>query len=53
MGKILKNPPITKGELKSLELDTITDLDAVEKQFGFKPLPLSKGLGFLNEQRRI
>jgi len=49
MGKILKNPPITKGELKSLEIDTITDLDAVEKQFGFKPLPLSKGLGFLSE----
>jgi len=49
MEKVLKNPPITSGELKSLEIDTITDLDAVEKQFGFKPLPLSKGLGFLKE----
>ncbi len=53
MSKILKNPPITKGELKSLEIDTITDLDVVEQQFGFKPLPLNKGLGFLNGQRRI
>ena len=50
MGKLLKNSPTTNGELKSLEVGTITELDAVEKQFGFKPLSLSRGLGFLKEE---
>lgn len=47
MERLLTNPPVTSGELKSLKRDNITDLDAVEKQFGFKPLPLSQGLGYL------
>ncbi len=47
MEKVLTNPPVTSGELKQLEVDNITDLNAVERQFGFKPLPLSQGLDYL------
>jgi hypothetical protein len=28
-------------------VDNITDLDAVERQFGFKPLAFSQGLDYL------
>lgn len=47
MEKVLPNPPVTSGELRQLEVDNITGLDAVERQFGFKPLPLSQGLDYL------
>ncbi len=47
MEKVLPNPPVTSGELRQLEVDNITDLDAVERQFGFKPLAFSQGLDYL------
>tara|TARA_B100000315_G_scaffold69103_1_gene62950 strand:+ start:574 stop:1461 length:888 start_codon:yes stop_codon:yes gene_type:complete len=47
MEKILSSPSVTSGELKQLEVDNVTDLNAVERQFGFKPLALSQGLGYL------
>ena len=47
MEKVLRSPPVTSGELRQLEVDNITDLDAVERQFGFKPLALSQGLDYL------
>jgi NADH dehydrogenase len=47
MEKLSSNPPITKDELDALGLDNITNPDAVEKQFGFKPLPIREGLSYL------
>ena len=47
MGKVLSNPPVTLGELAQLQVDNITDLDSLERQFGFKPLKLSRGLDYL------
>ncbi|MBA7663048.1 3 beta-hydroxysteroid dehydrogenase/Delta 5--_4-isomerase [subsurface metagenome] len=47
MEKLVGDLPVTLGELDQLELDSITDLDSVERQFGFRPLPLSQGLDYL------
>lgn len=47
MGKVLPNPPVTLTELKQLDLDNTTDLDSVERHFGFKPLALSHGLDYI------
>jgi NADH dehydrogenase len=47
MEKVMSDPPVTLGELKQLEVDNTTDLDSVERQFGFKPLPLSQGLDYI------
>lgn len=51
MEKVMSNPPVTLGELKQLEVDNTTDLDSVERQFGFKPLPLSQGLDYIKAAR--
>ena len=37
MGKLMKDPPATTTELRQLDTDNVTDLDAVAKQFGFLP----------------
>ncbi|XUW99493.1 MAG: NAD-dependent epimerase/dehydratase family protein [Dehalogenimonas sp.] len=47
MDALLKNPPITMIEFKSMEIPNITAPDSVEKEFGFKPMPLREGLGYL------
>lgn len=47
MGLVLSDPPVTQGELTQLDVDNVTDLDAIERQFGFKPSPLKKKLDFL------
>lgn len=44
MGMLLKDPPVTPVELKQLDQDNITDLNAVEKNFGFQPRRLREGL---------
>jgi len=44
MGSFLKDPPVTTVELKQMELDNVTDTQAVEKTFGFKPRTLRNGL---------
>jgi len=36
----------TGDELRALEVDNITKSDTVERHFGFKPLPLNKGLSY-------
>jgi len=51
MDALLKNPPVTMVEFKSMDIPNITDPDAVEKQFGFKPMPLRDGLGYLRSTR--
>ncbi|HBX24447.1 MAG TPA: complex I NDUFA9 subunit family protein [Desulfotomaculum sp.] len=47
MGSLMKDPPVTTVELKQMELDNITDPQAVEKMFGFKPRALRNGLRYL------
>jgi nucleoside-diphosphate-sugar epimerase len=47
MERVLKNPVLFSDQLKTFELDNVTALDSVERQFGFKPLPLRAGLGYL------
>jgi NADH dehydrogenase len=47
MDGLLSNPPISMAEFKSMEIENTTDPNSVEKQFGFKPMPLRDGLGYL------
>lgn len=44
MGLVFRDPPVTPVELKQLELNNVTDKDAVLKNFGFKPRDLKLGL---------
>ncbi len=48
MERLLPDPPVTSVELKQMELDNVTDLNTVEKYFGFKPRTLAQGLAELN-----
>ena len=52
MDALLSNPPVTMVEFKSMEIPNTTDPDATEKQFGFKPMLLRDGLGYLAVGRR-
>ncbi|MEW6183313.1 MAG: complex I NDUFA9 subunit family protein [Bacillota bacterium] len=44
MEKLLPDPPVTSVELKQMDIDVITDPDAVKKNFGFEPVRLRDGL---------
>ncbi|MEW6171779.1 MAG: complex I NDUFA9 subunit family protein [Bacillota bacterium] len=44
MEKLLPDPPVTSVELKQMDIDIITDPDAVKKNFGFEPVRLRDGL---------
>ena len=52
MGSIMPDPPVTPVELKQLEVPNITDLDTVDKKFGFKPRTLRNGLKYLPAEKR-
>ncbi len=41
---LLSSPPVTSDQLRLLESDNICDPEAVEKHFGFKPIPLREAL---------
>jgi uncharacterized protein YbjT (DUF2867 family) len=41
---VLPKPPVTTDQLAMLAKDNITDLDAVTKAFGFRPVSLREGL---------
>lgn len=45
--RLLPRPPLTRGQLKMLNIDNVTQPEAVERAFGFKPLPFRQGLGYL------
>ncbi len=47
MERVVSDPPVTSVELAQLDLDNTTDLDSVERHFGFKPLALNQGLGYI------
>lgn len=44
MESVFKDPPVTSVELKQLELNNITGVDSVFKNFGFHPRGLDEGL---------
>jgi uncharacterized protein YbjT (DUF2867 family) len=47
---ILASPPVTSDQLRLLEMDNICDIDAVEKNFGFKPVKFEDALReFINK----
>ena len=45
MGRVLPRPPLTSVQLAMLNQDNITDVDTVEKVFGFKPVSLQEKIG--------
>lgn len=47
LSSIFRDPPVTPVELKQMDVHNITDLDAIEKNFGFKPKALRNGLKYL------
>ena len=44
LAKLSRDPPVTRTELRELEHDNVTDLDSIQRQFGFAPLALSEYL---------
>jgi NADH dehydrogenase len=47
MERVQAKPVVTAGQLSQLSLDNITDLDAVERVFGFKPASLREKIGYI------
>lgn len=47
MEKFLPRPLLTYQQLKMLSIDNITEPDAVEREFGFKPLSLKEGISYI------
>ncbi len=47
MELVLPRPPVTREQLKMLAIDNITEVDALERRFGFRPQRLADGLGYL------
>lgn len=45
MERLFSRPPVTSGQLAMLNQDNITDPDAVERVFGFKPISLRERIG--------
>ncbi|RJX19327.1 MAG: complex I NDUFA9 subunit family protein [Ammonifex sp.] len=44
MERIMRDPPVTSVELKQMEVNNTTELNAVYKHFGFRPQTLREGL---------
>jgi uncharacterized protein YbjT (DUF2867 family) len=49
---LLSNPPVTMDQLAMLAKDNITEVDAVQRQFGFAPKSLREGLDYLQSPTR-
>ena len=47
MEAILPQPPVTRHQLAMLSKDSITEINAVPRSFGFTPKRLSEGLGYV------
>ncbi|MEE9201867.1 MAG: complex I NDUFA9 subunit family protein [Dehalococcoidia bacterium] len=52
MERLLPQPPLTSQQLSMLGRDNITELDAVERWFGFRPTPLGQEIGYIRQSRR-
>lgn len=52
MQSLYPDPPVTLDELAQLPYDNITDLDSVERHFGFSPMPMTvENIAYLREAR--
>ena len=49
MEALLSTPPVTSQQLRMLPVPNITQLDNVEKQFGFKPRPLQGNIEYIKD----
>lgn len=49
MSKLLKDPPATPTELRQLDVDNFTSLDAVRRHFGFDPQRLEAYVGYIQK----
>jgi nucleoside-diphosphate-sugar epimerase len=47
MERLLPQPPVTSTQLAMLNRDNITDLDVVERAFGFKPVSLRERIEYI------
>ena len=50
MAAVQPRPLITPGQLSQLALDNATDLDAVERAFGFRPASLREKIGYVRDK---
>lgn len=46
MGLVLRDPPVSSVELKQLDVDNVTAIDSVVKNFGFQPTPFEQGIQY-------
>ncbi|MDP2728260.1 MAG: complex I NDUFA9 subunit family protein, partial [Dehalococcoidia bacterium] len=51
MAALQPRPVITPGQLSQLSLDNTTELDAVERTFGFRPASLREKISYIREAR--
>ena len=49
MGRLLNDPPITAAELSQLQVDNVTDLNSIERAFGFTPKRFSEYVSYVRE----
>lgn len=49
MSKLLKDPPATPTELRQLDVDNFTSLDAVRRHFGFDPQRLEAYVSYIQK----
>ena len=49
LGLLLPHPPLTGHQLDMLEVESTTQLDAVERHFGFKPQPVKGNLDYIRK----
>jgi len=47
MERVLPRPPVTLEQLKMLATDSVTDLDGVQKHFGFEPRAIRGNLDYV------
>ena len=51
MERFLPRPPVTREQLRYLDLDSVADEDSVEREFSFAPQPLEENLGYIRSLR--
>ena len=47
----LPRPPVTREQLRYLDIDNVTEPDSVERQFGFHPRPVKDNIGYIQGLR--
>ena len=51
MEALAPRPPVTGEQLRMIAVDNVTDVDSVERNFGFAPRPLEGNLDYLRDIR--